>query len=121
MRWIASAIAALDKDDDFVTRWAQATGSWDISTLRLDTQGKVKNLRAWEFHADHDAATDTLYDIYYSKFILNKLGSALGVSIDEWLKKPRFLCDRDIKVVNKCNSERSKALDDAMGDLTDDD
>lgn len=91
-------------------------GMWEFATLSPRVRGKMETLPWWTLPDDHDVIKDTLQDLYYTKFIVSKLSTTLGISIDDWLKKPRYQCDRDIAIVDRCNAARNKALDDSLNE-----
>ncbi len=120
VKWISAAILTLNPEDSFYERWCEVVGRWEFATLKPTTRDAVQDLQAWEYHKDHDTVSDTLQELYYSKFIMGKIGRSLNISIYDWLKQPRFLCDRDYKLAVKCNNERDAHLQSGLEEEFDD-
>lgn len=102
-------MGTLDPNDNFNSRWLNAQAMWDFNTVSSNLQSKMGDLYYWEVNGSNDSVTDTLHDIYYTKFISSGLGESLNISVTDWLEQPRFKCDRDVTVALNCRRRLKEA------------
>ena len=115
--WQNGMIMSLNRDVGGDVRWQQAVDLWDIAIAKTPLRTAIAKEHGWVMPDVHDPITGTLRERYTTSFILNRMSEALGVSRDEWFKQPRFLCDRDITIVQKTHEIRSKIPTDIDPDL----
>ena len=115
MNWLQLAVDALGDEENEMERWRKAVGFFEFSILREDVREKMANYRWWEFPEGADFVEDTLYDRYAIEFALNSIGKFFNITLDQWLDKPPFMCQRDIKVARRVNKIKVEQLDNAGG------
>ena len=107
---MSNAICSLDPEEEYYQRWISITSLWDYSTMREDTRSHIVDLQLGQFHPEFDPVLDTLEDMYRTKFIINRVSSNLGISFKEWTKQPKYMCDRDIDAIIRCDKAKADRL-----------
>lgn len=109
--WISKSLLKLDPTASPELRLQDMMALWDYETLKPEARTTIDDLRPWEFPTDRDFTGDTIYELYRTAYVVHKCNASLGLDLKTWLSQPRYMCDRDLAILVKCDKLRSDALD----------
>lgn len=96
------------EDADY--RWLYAQQQYNFSVTHPEVRPNIEHLAFWEIPEEFDATEGTIEDILFDRYYSLEIGKHLNISWREWLKRPRFILDREARMVSRARERKAEAL-----------